>query len=116
MTQTRTAFNDMLGKGWDSAKQESFCIQRAVENDPQFWWVWIVLDRFGHASNWGKPKRDENGRYTGPFKGLRDSEKSKGREAALQGRILTLAMMFPVEHKENAEQLIELAKILDQDQ
>ena len=73
----------------------------------------VVLDRFGHASNWGKHKRDDKGRYTGPFKGLSDS---KSKEANLQGRILALATVFPVEHKEYAGTLIEMAKTLGQDE
>ena len=57
------AFNDMLGKGWDSGAQYSFCIQRAVEGDPQFWWVPDVLRKFPHPPDWEEHTRNPDGTY-----------------------------------------------------
>ncbi len=59
----KLAFNDMLGKGFDSARQESFCWQRYTEGDPQFWWVSDVYNRHGHAWDWDKHQRDQGGRF-----------------------------------------------------
>ncbi len=59
----KIAFNDMLGKGFDSAKQESFSWIRFMEGDPQFWWVPDVFRAHGHAWDWDKHQRDQAGRF-----------------------------------------------------
>ena len=60
----KLAFNDMLGKGWDSGKQYSYCVQRAVENDPQFWWVWDVVAKFPEPPpSWDSVSRSPGGQF-----------------------------------------------------
>lgn len=105
----RFAFNDMFGKGWDSAKQESFAWQRFSDGDPQFWWVPHVFEDWGHAPDWAKHKRDDKGRY----KIFPQSPISKKSDIAV--RLLRLAAFMPVDHAEDAQQLIDLANEFDQE-
>lgn len=63
MKLTKQAFNDMLGKGWDSGAQYSFCIQQSLAGNPQFWWVPEVLRKFPHPPDWEELVRDPNGRF-----------------------------------------------------
>ena len=118
----RTAYNDMHAKGFDSPAQESYCIQRAVEGNDQFWWVWEVLDLHGHAPGWDKHKRRPDGTFLsfpGPSKN-KDSKEKKGRPdptmSALRQRLLTLAVLFPNSHGSEAEQLIKIANALEDSQ
>jgi len=78
----KSAYNDMLGKGWDSGKQYSYCIQRAVDNDPQFWWVWDALHKFPHPPNWESVQRNSDGTY---------KSFPSGSTASLHDRIVKLA-------------------------
>ena len=107
---TRLAFNDMFGKGWDSSRQESFCWQKWEEDDPQFWWVPHVFKKWGHAHDWAKHKRDDKGRYLVFPK----SSVSNPKTSELAVGILRLAAYFPIEQAEYAEQLIQIAKELDE--
>lgn len=108
----------MLGKGFDSAAQESFCWQRFMENPStnreanQFWWVPRVWRLHGHAPGWENHKRDEDGKFLKfpPPKG--ESEESDTTEASTVTRLLRLATLFPVQEKEKAEELIKIATIL----
>ncbi len=106
---TRLAFNDMFGKGWDSAKQCSFCWQKWEEDDPQFWWVPHVWKKWGPPHDWAKHKRDDKGRYVVFPKSTINKTTSE-----LATHILRLAMFFPTEQAEYAEQLIQIAKELDE--
>lgn len=60
----KLAFNDMFGKGWDSGKQYSYCMQRSLQGDPQFWWVPEVLELFPEPPpNWDAVDRGPDGRF-----------------------------------------------------
>jgi len=60
---TKQAFNDMLGSGWDSGAQYSFCIQQSLAGNPQFWWVQEVLRKFPHPPDWEEVQRGPDGKY-----------------------------------------------------
>lgn len=62
----KKAFNDMLGKGFDSAKQESYLWQK-YEADPDEWsWVPEVYAKHGHAWDFEdySNRRNDKGQYT----------------------------------------------------
>lgn len=66
MSQSKYSFNDMLSKGFDSAKQESMLWQRFEENPEEWSWVPEVYRRHGHAWDFEdySKKRDDKGQYT----------------------------------------------------
>lgn len=108
--ELRFAFNDMLGKGFDSAKQESFAWQRFSEGDEQFWWVPHVHEKWGHAPDWEKHKRDNKGRYkVFPKSPISDSSKDKEVKSEVTKKLLRLATFFPVADAAKAQELINLA-------
>lgn len=117
MALFKTGLNDMLGKGWDSAAQESFCWQRFMENPNtsreanQFWWVPRVWKIHGHAPNWEAHTRRDNGQFLNfPPPIGEGGEGGEGpTEASTVVKLLRLATMFPVDEKRKAEQLINLA-------
>lgn len=94
----KLAFNDMLGKGWDSGKQYSYCIQRAVEGDPQFWWVWDVVDKFPvPPPSWNSVTRGPGGQ----FKSFPGGGGGKS-EASLRERIVRFACVLKKEGQHKA--------------
>lgn len=105
MTLNKQAFNDMFGKGWDSAKQYSFCIQRAIEGDPQFWWVWEVLDKHPTPpGGWNSVNRDSGGRFKSFPQGKSDTK------ASVEDKIVKLACAVNKKgHTVSATRLLSLA-------
>lgn len=107
MSLKKLAFNDMIGKGFDSSVQESYCWQQFYENGAstdhesnQFWWVPIVWELHGHAANWDEHTRRPDGKF------LRFPE-SKGKPTAvIVPKLLRLATLLT--NKEEAEKLIDL--------
>lgn len=59
----RHGLNDMLGKGFDSARQEVWLWMRYHDGEPCYKWVKKVYDRHGHAWDWDSIKRDDQGRF-----------------------------------------------------
>ena len=76
----------MMGKGWDSAAQYSFCIQRSLEGNPQFWWVKECLAKFPHPPQWEHVQRGPGGRYVS-FPG----GKGNSKESHLEYQLIKLA-------------------------
>jgi hypothetical protein len=118
----KLGYNDMLGKGWDSAPQESYCWQKFKEggdstdpNSNQFWWVPKVFEMHGHAWNWDAHKRRPDGRFLkfppSETKSKTDSKKPE-KEASTVVRLLRLASLLPMSQADSAQALIGLAEVL----
>lgn len=103
---TKQAFNDMLGKGWDSGAQYSFCIQRALEGDPQFWWVPDVLRKFPHPPDWEQHERHPDGRY----KSFPPGKSKGGGEAEAKALLKSL---IKEGHVKEAREMIKLLRSYD---
>lgn len=107
----RQAFNDMFGKGWDSARQESYCWQKLSEGDPQFWWVPHVFDKWGHAGDWSKHKRDDKGRYKifpkSPIK-TKDPIKSE-----ISVKLLRLATFFSTDQQQYVNDILDIVEEIE---
>lgn len=130
MVLRKLGFNDMIGKGWDSPAQESFCWKHFYDNGAttnksnQFWWVPAVWQIHGHAWGWEDHKRRPDGTFLKfpPAKGKGEGEgesepKPKrnpfgDRDASTIVRLLRLATLFSVEDGDKAEELIKVAKAL----
>jgi len=101
--KTKQAFNDMIGKGWDSAKQYSFCIQESSGGNPQFWWVPQVLRRFPHPPEYDAVVRNPDGTYKSFPKG------KSGKQAATNLQIIRLAnILYKKGFKEESNKLMGL--------
>jgi len=101
----KLAFNDMIGKGWDSAKQYSFCIQESSGGNPQFWWVPQVLRRFPHPPEYDAVVRNPDGTYRSFPKG------KSGKQAATNLQIIRLAnILHKRGFKEESRKLMGLVK------
>lgn len=114
MALRKLGFNDMIGKGWDSAPQESFCWQRFYENGAttdretnQFWWVPTVWEIHGHAWNWDAHKRRPDGKF------LKFPPSGQKTEGTVVTRLLCLATLFANEDGDKAEELIKVAKAMN---
>jgi len=95
----KSAYNDVLGKGWDSAAQFSFCIQESLKGNPQFWWVPQALRKFPHPPDWSHVSRDSDGKY-------KNFPSAKG---ALVQRLEKFANnLMEKGYKEEAEQVIKV--------
>ena len=102
----KQAFNDMHGKGWDSAAQYSFCIQESLKGNPQFSWVRDVLRKFPHPPNWNRVDRNSDGTYRS-FPG--------GTKANLMEGLKKFAdKLMEQGHKEEAEQVNSLLRREDE--
>lgn len=98
------AYNDVLGKGWDSAAQYSFCIQQSMEGDPQFWWVPAALRKFPHPPEWQHVKRDPDGKYKS-FPG------GKGKRSTLNLCLIHYAgTLLSGGYKKEAKQIMKLVQ------
>jgi len=127
MVLRKLGFNDMIGKGWDSAPQESYCWQQFYENGAttsktnQFWWVPAVWAIHGHAWNWDEHRRRPDGTFLKfPPSGQGETtEESKPKrtpfgpkESSVVTRLLCLATLFSRKDSDKAEELIKVAKVL----
>lgn len=102
----KQAYNDMTGKGWDSGAQYSYCIQRAVAGDPQFWWVPETLRKFPHPPDWEEHVRNPDGTYRS-F----PSAKGPGEKEAMVKRFIKLAgVLVRKDLNKEARMVINLMK------
>lgn len=115
----KLGYNDMIGKGWDSSPQESYCWQKFTENggstDPdsnQFWWVPRVWELHGHAWNWDQHKRRPDGQFLS-FPAPQKKKTEKDEKASISTRLLRLASLLPTSQEKNVHALIDLATDLN---
>lgn len=82
----KLGFNDMHGKGFDSARSESWLWQRFSEGDPDYTWVPEVYEKHGHAWDWAQHERDKSGRFKRFPAGSRGAEGSPTTEKIIYGK------------------------------
>lgn len=105
------AFNDMLGKGWDSGKQFSFCMQRSLAGDPQFWWVPEVVRKFPvPPPNWESVKREPDGRFK-EFPGRGKGKKKKEKKSSARAELCKFALnLYFKQHPEEGRRILSLLR------
>lgn len=108
----RHAFNDMLGKGWDSAAQYSYCIQHHIAGDPQFWWVSECLRKWpAPPGGWGTVVRMPNGRFRKFPRKKEKTEEEHKAELAMRFKLIRLSSILQNKGAQRqAEQINKLAE------
>ena len=110
-TIRKLAFNDMLGKGWDSGKQYSYCMQRSLAGDPQFWWVPEVIRKFPMPPpNWEAVSREPDGRFR-EFPGRGKGKRKKEKKSSARAQLCKFALnLYFNHHTEEGRRILSLLR------
>jgi hypothetical protein len=90
---TKTSFNDMLNKGFDSTRQEIWLFKQYEAGEPCYQWVPEVYERHGHSWDIDGMERDEKGRFTSTPPGVMTEKKPNVVWRGCQGTLRSLTKL-----------------------